>query len=247
MDGDTRPLTDPERRYVQWWLKNGLIGGPTAGDKVVLSCMTAGCFTAITYFVSALVLKILVSIAATSIAARKFRASEWKTIGLVAIPLLFWIGMLVYFFIVRRRKPPPDAEDPKKLLQQDLSEGVARIHRFRATEILLAHLDNRRERNYFVRLEDGRVLFLGDWRPTGCKVQGLNTMPDEKGFPSTTFEIAATPNYLLILDVVGTGDFLRPVDEFELNEDELPSDERSRLEAGTFVKVPWEDLRKTFG
>jgi hypothetical protein len=53
----------------------------------------------------------------------------------------------------------------------------------------------------------------------GCTLKGMSFLPDEKGFPSTEFEIAATPNDLLILDVVGTGEFLRPVDEFELGED----------------------------
>jgi len=246
MSEETRPLTEPERRYLEWWIKNARMPGPRAGDKVVLSCMTAGCFTAVIYFVSALLLKILMSIAATRPAAHRFKHSEWKGYGMAAIPVVLWIIMLIYFFVQGRRKPTAEVEDPKKLIQQDLDGGVARIYRFRATEILLAHEDERRERNYFARLEDGRILFLGPWRPTSCKTQGLSFVPDEKGFPSTTFEIAATPHYLLILDVVGTGEYLRPADEFELNEDEDPFD-RCRLEAGRFVKVPWEEIRKTFG
>src|SRR5262245_34443126 len=128
MAEETRPLTEPERRYVEWWLKSGRTKtGPGAMDNVVLSCMTAGCLTAVAFFVIAIVMKVLLSIAATSLAARNFRASEWFGRGAVALPLLFWAGMLFYFFIMRRRKPRPDADDPKKLIQQDLAEGVARI------------------------------------------------------------------------------------------------------------------------
>jgi hypothetical protein len=248
MSEDTRPLTEPERRYLEWWLKSGILpAGPGAMDKVVLSCMTAGCLTALAFGVVAIVLKVLLSIAATSLAARNFRSSEWFGRGTFALPLLFWAGMLFYFFVMRRRKPAPELEDPKKLIQEDLSEGIARIHRFRATDVIVAHADGRRERNYFVRLDDGRVLYLGPWCPPGGKIPGMTFLPDEKGFPSTTFEIAATPNDLLILDVVGTGEYLRPVDEFELNEEDEPSGDPSRLEAGSFVKVAWEDLRKTYG
>jgi hypothetical protein len=243
---ETRPLTEPERRYLEWWLKNGLISGPRPGDKVVLSCMTSGCFTAVLYFVGALLLKILGSIAATRPAALQFKRSEWKGYGMAAIPIVLWIVMLIYFFTHGRRKPAAEVQDPRKLIQQDLDGGVAQIHRLRATEVMLALEDERRERSYFVRLDDGRILFLGPWKPAGCKTTGMSFLPDEKGFPGTTFEIAATPNYLLILDVVGTGEYLRPVDEFELNEDRDPFD-RCRLEAGNFVKVPWEKIRGTFG
>jgi hypothetical protein len=245
MNGETRSLTEPERRYLEWWAKTGgLPSGPTVKDNLVIGCTGAGCLTAVLYLVGGLAMKILLALAATHVAVHKIQRSEWWGRLLFAVPLVLWIGMLIYLF-TRPRKTA--AEDPKKLVQQDLTEGVARIHRFRATEVLLAFADERRERHYFVRLDDGRVLFLGPWRPLGCKTQGLSFVPDEKGFPSATFEIAATPNYLLILDVVGTGDFLRPVDEFELSEDADPGNNRCRLEAGNFVKTPWEEIRKTFG
>ena len=244
---DTRLLTDPERRYLEWWVRTGgLPGGPTPMGNVFIGCYGAGCLTILLYGAMALVMKVLLAIAATHAAAHAAQRSTWKGPLLVAIPLLLWIGMLIYLF-TRKRKMAPGIEDPKKVVQQDLAEGIARIHRFRATDVMLAWADERRDRHYFVRLDDGRVLFLGPWRPMECKVEGMTFLPDEKGFPSATFEIAATPNYLLILDVVGTGDFLRPVDEFELNEDEDPGNNRCRLEAGSFVKTPWEDLRKTFG
>jgi hypothetical protein len=248
MDGTTRPLTEPERRYLEWWLGSGsLKTGPGVMDKILLSIYTAGCLSFIIYLALALALKILLSIGATASAAHAFRDSPWKGLAIFLLPLVLWIWMLFYFFFGRRRKPPTDARDPKKEIQQDLSLGMARIHRFRATAVILAHGHRRRIRNYFVQLDDGRVLFLGAWMPPGCKVEGMTFLPDEKGFPSTEFEIAATPNNLLILDVVGTGEYLRPADEFELNEDAAPEIDPERLESGSFVDVPWENLRKTFG
>ena len=242
MNGDTRPLTDPERRYLEWWLESGLLTtGPTAKDKVFISIYAAGCLSAIVYFVAGIVMKFLLVIAAT----RAFRNHPWKGYAIFLVPFVIWIGVLIYMFVVRRRKPDAEAQDPRKTVQKDLADGVARIHRLRATAVKVAHSDRRRRRTYFVRLEDGRVLILGEWRPMGCTVKGLSFLPDEKGFPSTTFEIAATPNDLLILDVVGTGEFLRPEDEFELNED--PDTDLSRLDTGDLVDVAWDDVKKLFG
>jgi hypothetical protein len=243
---ETRPLTDAERRYLEWWLKSGLLTtGPSAKDKIFLSTYAAGCLTGITYFLMAIVLKILTVISATAVAAKAFRKSPEKGYIIAGIAVVFWIGMLVYFFVVRRRKPGTEMPDPKKTIEQDLAEGVARIHRLRATAVIVAHSDRRKRRTYFVRLDDGRILILGEFRPMGCAVKGLSFLPDEKGFPSITFEIAATPNDLLILDVVGTGEFLRPEDEFELSED--PDTDLSRLEPGGLVDVPWDEIKKTFG
>lgn len=245
MSEETRPFTDAERRYVEWWARTGgLPSGPTAKDHVLVGCYGAGCLTILAYAAVAVVFKILLSIQATHLVARRMQGHEGMGYAAFALPLVLWIGMLIYLF-TRRRKVAPEAEDPKMLIRRDLDGGVARIHRFRATDVLVAHADEHRERNYFVRLDDGRVLFLGPWRPPGCELQGLTFLPDEKGFPSSTFEIAATPNYLLILEVVGSGDFLRPSDEFEMNEEE--DVDRCRLEPGRFVKTPWEEIRKNFG
>ena len=244
--GETRPLTEPERRYLEWWLKSGLLTtGPEWKDKIFLSLYTAGCLSFIVYIVAGILIKILLAITATSAAARAFRNSPSKGMAIFLVPFVLFVGMLIYFFVVRRRKPDAEIQDPKKTIEQDLAGGVAQIHRLRATAVIVAHSDHRRRRTYFARLEDGRVLILADWRPHGCAIKGMSFLPDEKGFPSAEFEIAATPNDLLILDVVGTGEYLRPVDEFELNED--PDVDPHRLESGGFIDVPWEDLRKTFG
>ena len=248
MSDDTRPLTDAERRYLEWWLKSrSLKSGPGFIDHLLMTLWGAGCLSFLVYVVMAIVLKILLAITATSAAARAFRSSPWKGRAIFAIPLVLWVAVLVYMFVTRRGKPRPEFPDPKKRVRQDLDGGMARIHRLRAKAVMLAFSEQRRKRNYFVQLEDGKILFLGNWQPLGCKVEGMTFLPDEKGFPSTRFEIAATPNELLILDIVGTGEYLRPTDEFELVGDEDPETDPFRLEPGGLVGVPWEDLKKTFG
>lgn len=242
MADDTRPLTDPERRYLEWWLKHGTLpSGPSVADRIGFSCMAAGCVTMIAYGLLAGAAALLSKVVDTS----PLKGHDWLGLVLFALPLVLWIGFLIYFFS-RKRKTPPDVQDPRKLIGDDLTGGVARIHRLRATAVLLAYDDNRRKRSYFVRLDDQKILYLANWKPSGCRVEGLSFSPDEKGFPSATFEIAASPHYLLILDIVGTGEYLRPVDEFDLS-GETSLEPAHRLESGSFVDVAWEDLRKTYG
>ena len=159
-------------------------------------------------------------------------------------PAVLWVGCMIAGYMMRRR--PDSTAEARKRIQADLAGGVASLHRFRAAEVMLAYRDERRERTYFVRLDDGRVLFLGPWTFWGYTAPPMTCVPDEHGFPSGEFEIAATPNDLLILDVVGRGDYLRPVDEFELGDDPDLS-KASRLQSAGFIDVPWEKVKKTFG
>src|SRR5689334_12847401 len=159
MDTETRPLTEPERRYLEWWLRSGLLKtGPSWKDKIFLSLYTAGCLSFIVYVAAALLLKLLLVITATAAAARAFRSSPARGMAIFLVPFVLWIGMMFYFFVVRRRKPGTEIPDPEKTVKQDLAEGVARIHRLRATAVMVAHADRRKRRTYFVRLEDDRVL-----------------------------------------------------------------------------------------
>src|SRR5262245_4425986 len=99
MDGDTRPLTDAERRYLEWWAQTGgLPGGPTTRDKVVIGCTGAGCLTILVYGAAALVMKILMAIAATHAAAHRVQKSEAWGLAAFALPIVMWAGMLIYLF-----------------------------------------------------------------------------------------------------------------------------------------------------
>jgi hypothetical protein len=232
---DLRPLTDAERRYLRWCAKHRTIGSSGVADLLLASCGGAGCLTCFAY----LILGILWKAAAPA---------SWKESGVIGLlmfvlPIVIWIGVLVYAFTSRRRRPP-DAPDPRRQIEQDLSGGVAKIHRFRATAVLLAYDGDRSNRTYFVRLDDGRILFLASWKPPRYEDPEMSFLPDERGFPSAAFEIATGPGSLFILNVVGSGEYLRPQDEFELGDGPESS---PRLQSGSFVQGPWEEIRKTYG
>ncbi len=232
MADDTRPFTDAERRYLEWWV-NGRRIRASFYERAVGSCFASGCLTLVIYALLAGACKIF----------GFTMGGKWGATLLIP-PAVLWVGCMIVSFVMRRR-PDATAEERKRI-KADLAGGVARIHRFRATEVLMAYRDERRERTYFVRLDDGRILFLGPWNFWGYSEPEMTLAPDAHGFPSGDFEIAATPNDQLILDVVGRGDYLRPVDEFELGDDPDLS-KSSRLQSAGFIDVPWEKIRKKYG
>jgi len=229
---ETRPLTDPERRYLEWWLKGRKLS-LSFYERAVGSVFASGCLTLILYALLAAACKIF----------GFTMGGKWGATLLIP-PAVLWVGFMIAGFMMRRR--PDSTAEARKRIQEDLAGGVARIHRFRAAEVMLAYRNERRERTYFVRLDDGRVLFLGPWTFWGYTDPQMTLVPDEHGFPSGVFEIAATPNDQLILDVVGRGDYLRPSDELELGDDPDLS-KASRLESAGFIDVPWEKVRKKYG
>lgn len=229
---NTRPLTDAERRYLQWWLKGQKSTAPFFA-RAIGSIFASGCLTLVIYALLAAACKIF----------GFTMGGKWGATLLIP-PVVLWFVFLTASYALRTR--PDSTAEERKRIHADLDGGVARIHRFRATDVMMAYRDQRRERTYFVRLDDGRILFLSSWKYWGYDELGMPSSPDEHGFPSVEFEISATPNDQLILDVVGRGDFLRPVDEFELgDEPELSSS--VRLQSAGFIDVPWEKIRKTYG
>jgi hypothetical protein len=229
---NTRPLTDAERRYLDWWLKGKKLS-LSLKDRAVGSCFASGCLTLVIYALLAAACKIF----------GFTMGGKWGATLLIP-PAVLWLICLTASFGMKSR--PDSTAEARKRIQADLAGGVARLHRFRATEVVMAYRDQRRERTYFVRLDDGKILFLAPWKYWGYEDSEMSFVPDGHGFPSGDFEIAATPNDLLILDVVGRGDFLRPADEFELNDDPDLS-KPPRLESACFIDVPWEKIRKEFG
>ena len=229
---NTRPLTDAERRYLEWWLKGRALTTPFTA-RAVGSVFASGCLTLVIYALLAAACKIF----------GFTMGGRWGATLLIP-PAVLWVLFLTASFALRSR--PDSTPEERKRIQSDLEGGIARIHRFRATDVMMAYRDRRAERTYFVRLDDGRILFLGPWKFWGYDDPEMTLVPDEHGFPSGEFEIAATPGDQLILDVVGRGDFLRPVDEFELGDDPDLS-KASRLQSTGFIDVPWETVKKTFG
>jgi hypothetical protein len=227
VDAATRPLTDPERLYFQWHtirarggsLKEILLGG----------CFGAGCLS------TPILLGLLIW--GLRLASPPWR---WWAIGGLGSFALIWI-IIVMSGMVQRRARAARSTDTRKAMEADLAGGVARIDRYKATGLMLAYFAQRSERTYFVRLEDQRVLFLAPWTPPGCDVKGMEFRPDERGFPSREFEIATGPLSMLLLEVRGTGELLRPEVEFDMAQG------LRRIRSGDFVKIAWEDIRKTYG
>jgi hypothetical protein len=100
-----------------------------------------------------------------------------------------------------------------------------------------------RERCYFVRLEDGRVMFLGYWNPpardTGAEA------PEVGGFPATEFEIARAPRSGMVLDVTARGSGLEPLRTFMLRREAI--EEGLLPESGSVLDTPWEAVETTYG
>jgi hypothetical protein len=227
VDSDTRPLSSPERLYLQWHtirarggsLKEILLGG----------CFGAGCLS------TPVLLGLLVW--GLRLSSPPWRA--WGIGGLGSVGLI-WI-IIVTSGMVQRRVRAARSTDSRMAVEADLAGGVARIHRYKASALMLAYSAQRTERTYFVRLEDQRILFLAPWTPPGCDLKGMEFRPDERGFPSREFEVATGPASLLLLEVRGTGELLRPEAEFDMAQG------LRRIRSGDFVKIAWEDVRRMYG
>ena len=226
MESRTRPLNEPERRYLQWHASR--LQGGALKEIAIGSCFGSGCVSLPLGGIAVAASHTLHgSVAARIIAGAAIVATLW---------LIFFVAGLIY-----RRKEAAKTADERRRIENDLKAGVAAVHRFRARDVFLAYGNRRRERNYFVHLDDERVLFLGVWKPPTCTLADVTGTPDERGFPSSEFEVATGPESRLILEVLGRGEFLRPVDEFDL------ANRKLKLASGEIVPTPWEDVRKTYG
>jgi hypothetical protein len=130
-------------------------------------------------------------------------------------------------------------------LASDLEGGVAALERHSVTAALRAIMEEHCERAYFLRVEDGRALFVGYWNPAeDDNPAGITTMdPDLPTYPMTEIEIARAPNSGLILDVTFSGKPLAVETTFVHRQGmNTPS-----LNVGEFSPVPWEQIRQTYG
>jgi hypothetical protein len=177
------------------------------------------------------------------LAVAKVDFSSWPVKDLIALGVagtfIFWIAIAMRDYWRKRRELAPRQE----ALRVDLAAGVAEIERRVATGAIRALGPVHGERCYFMRLDDGRVMFVGYWNPPDGDPGALG--PEGDGFPSTEFEIARAPRSQLVLGVTGKGIPLEPSETFTLNrrrvdEDRLP-------ESGKVVDVPWESIVRAFG
>jgi hypothetical protein len=227
VDSETRPLTEPERLYLRWHTIRAR--GGSFKELLLGSCFGAGCLST----------PVLLGLLIWGLRLSRPPWRWWALVGLGSFGLI-WIIMVTSGMVQRRRRAARST-DSLKSMEADLAGGVARLERFKASALMLAYSAQRTERTYFVRIENDKVLFLAPWTPPGCDVKGMEFRPDERGFPSREFEIATGPQSLLLLEVRGTGELLRPEVEFDLAQG------LRRIRSGDFVKIPWEEIRKAYG
>lgn len=186
-----------------------------------------------TLFAAFLVLAVPLAFAGVDFGAWPVR--DLAVLG-AAIVFAFWTAIALRDHRRHRaRRAPLEAA-----LHADLAEGAAAVEPCRAAAVIRVTRVEQGERAYFVRLVDGRVLFVGYWLPAdGAPPDG----PEADGFPSTVFEVARGPRSGLLLGVVGSGAPLAPEDAFESG----PHPPAPLPEVGAWVTTPWAEIRATYG
>lgn len=157
----------------------------------------------------------------------------------VVLTVLFTAAMATWTWLMRRR---PDGGDG---LEADLDEGVAEVERHEATDAIRAIMPEHRERAYFMRLKDGRGMFLGFWSPapeeSPARIRHLP--PDLPTYPTAEFEIVRAPRSRTSLGVVFRGPTLSGVKTIEYQE----KDPELQLRAFEIVPVAWSEIPKRYG
>lgn len=165
-------------------------------------------------------------------------AKDLLILGIASV-FAFWTGIAArdYRRKLRELAPHQDA------LRADLAGGVASVERYRATNAIRAIGPVNRERCYFMRLDDGRVMFVGYWNPP--EGDAGTEEPEIGGFPAAEFEMARGPQSRIVLGVTGHGGFLTPSETFTLGHQVLKHGQLP--ESGTVVESSWEAIAKIYG
>lgn len=223
-----RPLTDSERStlalHAAFSLSFGSFLTPSMGRAML------------TLLAGFLLLGVPLSLAKVDFTASP--AKDLIILGVAGV-LAFWTGIAARDYRRKSRALAPRLA----ALRADLGGDVATIERYRATDAIRAIGPVHRERCYFMRLDDGRVIFVGYWNPPGDGSD--DERPEIGGFPAAEFDIARGPRSRLVLSVSGEGGILTPSERFTLGRNVL---EQGQLpEVGAFVDMPWESIARAFG
>jgi hypothetical protein len=226
MTATTRPLTTQER---------DLFSARAVDPRSFASFVAVAWGMAVgTLFVAFLVLAVPLVLAGVDFAV--WPAKDLAIVGVAAV-FVFWTAIAAR----NHRRHRARREAFEAALQADLTGGVAEVERHRAVDAIRAIAPERGERAYFVRLADGRVLFVGYWNPADDDVSGT---PETGGFPSTAFEVARGPASRVVLGVAGCGEPLVVSQTFEVGRHVL--DSGMLPEVGAWVETPWAAIRATF-
>jgi hypothetical protein len=98
-----------------------------------------------------------------------------------------------------RSGPPPEW---LAIQARDVERGEAEVSRYEVADAVQVEEFEDEGSNYFLRLRDGRVLFLSG--------QFLYEMEEARTFPSSVLEVSRSPQGRLVLDVRCTGSYLPP-------------------------------------
>jgi hypothetical protein len=223
----TRPLTAQER---------DLLAARAVDPRSFASFVAVSWGMAVgTLFVAFLVLAVPLTLAGVDFAG--WPAKDLTILGVVAV-FAFWTAIAV-----RNHRRHRARRDPlEAALRADLAGGIAAVKRHVAVEVIRVIAPEHGERAYFVRLADGRVLFVGYWNPGDGDASGA---AEAGGFPSTAFELARGPASRLLLGVSGCGEPLAPSQTFELGR--RPLDSGRLPDVGGWVETPWSVIRATYG
>jgi len=223
----TRPLTAQER---------DLLAARAADPRSLASFVAVSWGMAVgTLFAAFLVLAVPLALAGVDLGA--WPAKDLALAGVAAV-FVFWTAIAAR----NHRRHRARREPLEAALRADLTGGVAEVERYAAVEAIRATAPAHGERAYFVRLADGRVLFVGYWNPPQGSAADA---PEAGGFPSTVFELARGPVSRLVLGAAACGQPLAPVRAFELRRHAIDGD---RLPgAGEWVETPWRDIPATYG
>ncbi len=231
MPAHRRPLTPDERKTLAdlpvatppfhlWW------------DIAIGSVGATGCL-------GALVILAIVGILGTFNTPSLVRSASIATVlGLVVI--VSAISTSMRYSVARRKQVHVKAN-----VDTDVAGGEAEIESHCATAAFRAIMEEHRERAYFIRLEDGRVLFVGFWNPADAdNPAGIQDMPpDLATYPMANVEIVRGPASRILLGVTFSGPTLSVSTTFDYRQ----GLKTSQLDVGAFAPVPWEDVIKTYG
>lgn len=223
-----RPLTASERAslalHAAFALSFGSFLAPSMGRALL------------TLLAGFLLLGVPLAIAIVDFAA--WPAKDLLILGIAGV-LAFWTGIAWREYRRKLRELAPRQE----ALRADLAGGMASVAQYRATNAIRAISPVTRERCYFMRLDDGRVMFVGYWNPPDADAGAEG--PEIGGFPAAEFEVTRGPRSGMVLEVTGHGDVLTPSETFTLGHRVLKQGQLP--ENGSVVESSWGTITKTYG
>ena len=155
--------------------------------------------------------------------------------GLVEVggPVALVIGVVAGAWVYFRAQRSERRVNAAATFRAELADGVAEVTRYRALEAISVAEAEDEGLSFFLRLQDGEVLFISG--------QYLYEF-EGTAFPSTLFEVTRTPTSRILLDFRPLGQYLTPSTERPAFS-EADWERFGALDDGVLLNVPFESLR----